>query len=351
MFRSNRRIFNRTRRNVRNKRRPRNNIFKRRIYNIRNSTVLKPRKTGYNNLALSFARRLIAYPSSGTKPSPDKPAPSSAWWLDKLQWFGSLALQLIGIFIAAAENDELDSNPTFAVVGAGTAILITPSTFLQSTSIASKKDDSVIVPFEQAKLSWIKATVTPVVDASVVGGSYVCAIIPLDADQSIADVPTDFERICLQPGSVIRPMSKPVSVSWSPTLQEHSFKWHRIGDTGEQQMHLCAFVIAFSDMALASADKGGANSKEYNPGKSGFEIYFDGQVVVRQPGISTFSPTLECSDPRVIKLLKYEREYFGKLSNVSWNNGFGTIKEDCIIEKVPRGRKISELSLSDLTLE
>lgn len=349
MFRQNRRIFNRNRRNVRNKRRPRNNVFKRRIYNIRNTAVHKPRKSGYNNLALSFARRLIAYPSSGSKPSPNKPAPQSSWWLDKLQWFGSLALQLIGIFIAAVEDEDTASS-SFAVTGAGTAILITPSTFLQSTSIASNHDNKVIVPFEQAKLLWVKATVTPVVDASVVGGSYVCAIVPLDADQSIADVPTDFERICLQPGSVIRPMSKPVSVSWSPTLQEHSFKWHRIGDTGEKSVHLCAFVIAFSDMALASADKGGSDSKEYNPAKSGFELYFDGQVTVRQPGISMFSPVLECSDPRVVKLLKYENEYYGRFSDVKWNNGIGNIDKSLLIEKMPRG-KVEELDLSQLVLE
>ncbi len=349
MYRSNRRLSNRNRRIVRNKRRPRNNIFKRRVYNIRNSTTHKPRKSGYNNLALSFARRFIAYPSSGAKPSPDKPAPKSAWWLDKLQWFGSLALQLIGIFIAAVD-DEKDA-PSFAITGAGTAIMISPSTFLQSTSIANNSQGRVMVPFEQAKLLWVKATVTPVVDASVVGGSYACALIPLDEDQSIADVPTDFERICLQPGSVIRPMSKPVSVSWSPTLQEHSFRWHRIGDTGEHKVHLCAFVIAFSDMALASADKGGTGSHEYNPGKSGFELYFDGQISVRQPGVSIFRPTIEHSDPTVVKILRYGETHYGRFSDVKWKHGFGSIKKEAIIEKIIDRERSDSLDLDDLTIE
>lgn len=349
MFRGNRRISHRNRRNVRNKRRPRNSIFKRRLYNLRNTTVFRPRKSGYNNLALSFARRFIAYPSSGVRPSPDKPVPKSAWWLDKLQWFGSLALQLIGIFIAAVGDDR--DSASFAVTGAGTAFLVTPSTFLQFTSVAGKSGNKVIVPFEQARLLWLKATVTPIVDASVVGGSYACALIPLDSNQSIADVPTDFERICLQPGSVIRPMSKPVSVSWSPTLQEHSFQWHRIGDSEESKSHICAFVIAFSDMALAAPDKGGKDSQEYNPGKSGFELYFDGQVAVRQPGYSIFPPTLQYSDPTVVKMLKYDDEYYGKFSDVDWNQGVGSISFTKVVEKVRTSRvRDREISLSDLTL-
>ncbi|CAH0731032.1 unnamed protein product, partial [Brenthis ino] len=265
MYRPARRIANRRRRVPRRACRPRGNFLNKRLFNIRNSAVFRPRRAGYNNLALNFARRFLAYPSSGVKTSPDKPAPQSSWWLDALQWTGSLALQLIGIFLAGVEGETAAH---FAITGAGTAIPISPRDLLVTTAIASRADNEseIRVPFEQAKIMWLKATVTPVVDASVVGGSYACALIPMDSHQSKADLPTDFDSIMRQPGSVIRPMHKPVSVSWSPTIQEHSLKWHVIGDTDEDAMHCVAFVIAFSDMALAKAGAGGTSSKEYYPG-------------------------------------------------------------------------------------
>ncbi|CAH0730428.1 unnamed protein product, partial [Brenthis ino] len=302
MYRQARRVAGRRRRTPRRNRRARGNYLSKRIFNIRNSAVFRPRKPGYSNLALSFARRLIAYPSSGAKPLPDKPAPDSSWWLDKLQWFGSLALQLVGVFLAA-EKSALSLN--FAITGAGTCFPITTRTLLTTTPIATRHGDDVMVPFEQAKILWIKATVTPIVDASIV-------------------------------------------VSWSPTLQEHSVKWHSLGDQGEEVPKCVAFVLAFSDMALAKADRGGLDSKEYNPGKSGFEMYLDGQVAVRQPGVSYFKPDLEYSDPTMIKVLSHGDYKYARLEDVEWNNGFGSIDKKNLVHALS-AREV--LSLENLAID
>lgn len=309
------------------------------LVRLRPRTTLKPRGPSYNSLSIQCFRRFVAYPSSGVKPAPDKPAPKSSWWLDKLEWYGSLALQLLGTFISNAENDE----PAFAVTGAGTQIYITPAFLLFNTAIASTSGNDVSIPFEQARVTWVRITVNPIVDSSVRGGSYVGVLAPIEPGTLKSDVANSFDKLCLQPGAVVRPMTKPLSLTWSPTAHEYSTLWHQIGDTKEQpQSRIAVFSMAFSDMALAKADPGGKSSLEYNPGKSGFELYIEGCVLVRRPGTSVLDANNihQYADPTIIAVHGHHRQQLIPFSDVEWKDGLATFQPPLSID-----------DLDELTLE
>lgn len=340
------RRFNSRRRNFRRRRtnfnRRNNNIFKRKVQRVSNRPYIKPRNAGFGNVATNITRRLIAYPSSGVKPSPEKPAPDSSWWLDGLSWLSSVALQLLGVFVSLVDED--DKKIKFYLTGAGTRIEVDSGFILQSCSLAINQRTNIHIPFEQYRLLWIRFVITPIVDVSKRGGSYACAIVPLDYNGSVNDVDIDFDNVMRQPGSVIRPIDKPCSVSWSPSVLEYGLRWHDIKD--KQDPPMCVFVISFSDLALKDPDEGGTSSAEYNPSKAGFEIIVESRVEVRRYGLTERNVTLRYSDPSVISLRGLDRKCEVLFSSVKWNKGLGVIENEDDIINVVRDSRSSEGSCS-----
>lgn len=298
---------NRTTRNI--------NIFKRRVQNVSNRPTLKPRRPTFGNLAISTIRRLIAYPAKKTK-----------WWIDELTWKDNLPMQLHAVN-AGAKN---------YVVGCGSTILFSTSTLLAPSPICVNAADKKLIGFEQARILFIRATVTPIVNLSDRSGVFACAIVPLDNDEQAEDASNDFHILSLQPNSVVRPMTRPISVSWSPTLQEHSFQWEDI----KKDKSVCALMVAFSDMALATADTDGS---EYNPAKAGFEIIIECRLEVRRPGTAEVSEKVKMTDSRVVQIKAGDARLFHHFDDVetSLSGGF-TVKEGAA--------KIVEYGFHNLTL-
>lgn len=317
--RSNRR--NRNRRNTRNN----SNIFKTKAQRVSNRPFIKPRRAGFGTIATNTTRRIVAYPSSGVKPNKKTPAPASSWWLDKLDWFASLALQLLGVFLNIGdENTE-----KFCLTGAASCLMVNSSFVLQSspfsTVISGKQFN---IPFEQYRIVWIKFYINPIVDLSRRGGSYACAVIPLDDNAKSSDIAIDFESVLKQPGSLVKPIDRASSVSWSPNLLEYGMRWHDLS----ANKAVCAFVISFSDLALNNPDYGGTSSEEFTPQKAGFELIVESRVEVRRPGVSTLDSDMIYSDPTIIKINGSERSGFVSFSDVTWRAGVGHISPENLIQ-------------------
>lgn len=339
------------RRNLRRRRsssRPSNNIFNRKVQRVKNRPYIKPRRPGFGNVTTNITRRLMAYPSSGVQPKPDQPAPKSSWWLDSLSWLSSVALQLIGVFLAGYENPH-DGQVKFCVTGAATRIAIDSGFILQSSPLAISQNTNIHIPFEQYRVLWLRFVVTPIVDVARRGGSYACAIIPLDYSSTIKDVDIDFDSVIRQPGSVIRPIDKPCSVSWSPSILEYGLRWHDIANKGDPPM--CVFVISFSDLALNKADVGGKQSDEYCPQKAGFEIMFESRVETRRPGLVERNVTMNYSDPTVIKLIGLNRRSEVLFSSVKWDKGLGVVNDTDLIDIYDRHSEGSSCSGEKISLD
>lgn len=305
--RSNRRPFRTTRFN---------SIFKRRVQNVSNRSVLKPRRSTYGNLAISTIRRLIAYPTRKSK-----------WWIDELTWKDNLPMQLHAAN-AGSKN---------YTVGCGSTILLSTATLLSPSPICVNASGKKYIGYEQARIVFVRATVTPIVNLSDRSGLFACAIVPIDKDEQTSDASNDFHQLSLQPNSVVRPMNRPISVSWSPTLQEHSFQWEDI----KINRNICAFMVAFSDMALTEADNDGS---EYNPAKAGFEIIIETRLEVRRPGTAEVTDRFQFSDPRIVQVFNGRRKSYCHFDDVELSSTGGfTIKSGAT--------KIVEYDFENLTID
>lgn len=291
-------------------------IFKRRVQNVSNRPTLKPRRSTFGNLAVSTIRRLIAYP-----------ARQNGWWIDELTWKDNLPMQLHAVN-AGSKNYS---------VGCGSTILFSTAMLLAPSPICVNTSKSRLIGFEQARIMYIRATVTPIVNVSDRSGVFACAIVPIDNDEKVEDASNDFHQLSLQPNSVVRPMTRPISVSWSPTLHEHSFQWEDI----KNERKICALMVAFSDMALTDADK---NGSEYNPAKAGFEILIESRLEVRRPGTSKVDDRVQSTDSRIVQIRSGNQKIFHHFNDIeqSPSGGF-TIKEGAA--------KIVEYDFENLTLK
>lgn len=291
------------------------NIFKRRVQNVSNRPNLKPKRATFGNLTINTIRRLIAYPARKTK-----------WWIDELVWKDNLPMQLHTV---SAGGNKLYT------VGCGSTILLSTATLISTSPICVNTQGRKLIGYEQARIMYVRATVTPIVNASDRSGLYVSAIVPIDNDETVQDASNEFYQLTQQPNSVVRPMTRPMSVSWSPTLQEHSFQWEDI----KTKKNVCALMIAFSDMALTSADTDGS---EYNPAKAGFEILIESRIEIRRPGTSTVSEVFQFSNPRIVQVkIERGREYYHFDDLELGQGGFST-KENA--------DKITELGFECLAL-
>lgn len=339
MYRRNRNSARRTGRRGRSGRNTRRNIniFKTKVQKVSNRPYIKPRKSGFGTIATNITRRIISYPSSGVQPSKRTPAPKSSWWLDRLDWFASLALQLIGVFLNIAEEENVEK---FCLTGAATRLMINPAFVLQAAPYSTISGKTISVPFEQFRIIWIKFYVNPIVDLSRRGGSYACAVIPVDDGGNADDIAIDFDSVLKQPGSLVKPIDRASSVSWSPDILEYGLRWHDI----RAEKPVCAFVISFSDLALNNPDYGGISSEEFTPQKAGFEIMVESRVEVRRPGVSSMSGEMICSDPSIIRVNGLSRSGYVNFSDVIWREGTGHVLTENVVQDYSDNQSILSLN-------
>jgi hypothetical protein len=248
-----------------------------------------------------------------------------------LKWFGSIALQLAGVFISASDPNLKKRNvkASFAITGCGTSIAIGPSDLLAFTAVASASDTPKVrnCPYEQARIKWVRAHIYPSADLGRRGGFYAAALVPIDRDFEkvvIEEITHDFELLAMQPGAVVRPITQAISISWSPTVLEQGMQWTDIGPDSANSGNLnptCVLAIAYSDLAIddkASSTSG--SREEYVPSRSLIEIHLEGQVDVRRPGLSTIMSALTYSDSTKVRVKDYDSIYSIPHSRVTWNN-------------------------------
>lgn len=304
------RINRRPRRNFVN-----SNVFKRRVQNVSNRPVLKPRKSTFGNLTFNTFRRLIAYPAKKDK-----------WWLDELEWDDSLPMQL---------HSTKAGSKTY-VVGCGSTVLFSLSDLLSTAPICCHNNHDIFVGYEQARIMFVRFTVTPIVNVSDRSGVFACGVAATSVEETVADASNDFRVLSQQPNSVVRPMTRPISVSWSPTLQEHAIQWELI----QSAKPVCALMIAFSDLALIKADTDGS---EYNPAKASFEILVESRVEVRRPGTAKLTRKLTYSDPRLMQIRRKDHLEYVSLDDVIPDTAGYILKEGAV--------KVVEFDLNNLAIE
>lgn len=303
------RVNRRPRRNLTN-----SNVFKRRVQNVSNRPVLKPRKSTFGNLTFNTFRRLIAYPAKKSK-----------WWLDELEWHDSLPMQL----------HTVKAGTKAYVIGCGSTVLFTLSSLLSTAPICCHNNQDIFVGYEQARIMFIRFTVTPIVNVADRSGVYACGIAATSIDETVADASNDFRILSQQPNSVVRPMTRPISVSWSPTLQEHAIQWEPI----QGSKPVCALMIAFSDLALTKADTDGS---EYNPAKASFEILVESRIEIRRPGTSKLTNKLVHSNPRLMQIRRKDHLEYVSLDDVDPDTTGYTLREGAV--------KIVEFDLDNLAI-
>jgi hypothetical protein len=142
---------------------------------------------------------------------------------------------------------------------------------------------------------------------------------------AVDDVPHDFELLALQPGAVVRPITEPISVSWSPTVLEQGNQWTDLGVdvTGKASgiNPACVLAIAYSDLAIDDKSDASTSQEEYVPSRSLIELHLEGQVDVRRPGLSNIAAPMTYSDSTLIQVRDHDSTYSIPYDAVSWNAG------------------------------
>lgn len=309
-------------------------VFRRRVQMVSNKPAMRPRPPGFNNLAISCVRRLISYPSSGVKPDPNKPTPASSWWLDSLKWSGSVALQLLGLFLTSINRKDPKA-AQFAITGCGASIAFSPSDLLAYSPVAvGASDGKANCPFEQGRIIWIRAHISPSPDLGQRGGFYAAAFVPVQAEAGkivIGEVAHDFDLLAVQPGSVIRPVTSPMSVSWSPTLMEQGAQWRNLGisASGGNDNTSVVLALAFSDMAT---DKAPTPQDEYRPARALMECHIDGRVEVRRPGYVQIQRSITYTDPTKVSVSLEGVKYAIPHEHITWEGGIGRVNSRSLNE-------------------
>jgi hypothetical protein len=271
-------------------------------------TTSRPKTAGYQNLnASSSLRRPAAYPTSGTKHDPKNLAPPSPWWLDGLNWFGFIALQFAGVFLMT--SNKRNAKATFSITGCGTSIAVFSSDLFACSAICSSPNDNTAWnhPYHHARILWVRAHLHPSAYLGKRGGFYAVAMVPVQCVMEgvvVDDVPYEFELLALQPGAIVRPVTDPISVDWSPDYQ-----WTDFGDATEKASGTnpaCVLAIAYSDPATDDDSGISTDQEEYVPTCSLIKLHLEGQVAVRRPGLLDTAASMIYSDGSLIQVRDHD---------------------------------------------
>lgn len=246
------------------------------------NTRTHPRRSATNVQNIGVHRRLAVYPKT-----------ASASWLDKLAWYGSIALKLFTLITGV--NDDLEAETK--THGAGTTMLLGPSDFAavcpSSSLVYTSKDKEImalrVLPYERGSLGKVTIKIVPSVDLSNRGGMYAAVVCPLDVNSTAtksspdyADryVP-DYDQIIKNPRAVMAPSTKPITLSFygdkTPRIFTCFWKSESNGYTNAYPTH--AVMIAFSSLATEERNI----DADYSPSRSLFEVHIRADLRLHEP--------------------------------------------------------------------
>lgn len=230
---------------------------------------------------LRVHRRCAVYPKTTT-----------ASWLDKLSWFGSIALRIFSTIYGV--TDDLDA--TTVITGAGTTILLGPGDFaaasIAAAPVFTATDREVqacrAIPFERCALRHLKIRIVPAVDLGSRGGMYAACIIPVDSQDAnfmqsdiVNKYSPDFDSIIKNPASRMAQVTQPLTLNISRRTRPVDVRVNGWTDTAGwmNAYPQYALIIAYSDLATNTA---GAET-HYRPASSLFEVHMTGDIVLFEP--------------------------------------------------------------------
>lgn len=241
-----------------------------------------------NNQSLRVHRRLALFPQT-----------DAAGWLQKLSWFGSVALKLFALAIGITDDLKAET----VITASGSTMILGPGDFATHSAFATAVTTSVndkevkvlkTFPFERYSLTSIHAKIVPSADIQVRGGMYAALLIkidPLDAQfimesKSPGDLldkySCKYDDIIKHPKAIMAPVHQPLNVRLTTNSAPRNIRIAWLSDYfGYANAYPCAALcVAFSDLASSQ----GQVSANYSPAKSLFEVHLNGQVAFHEPG-------------------------------------------------------------------
>lgn len=238
-------------------------------------------KRSTNSQHLKVHRRCAVYPKT-----------KNSTWLDKLSWYGSIALKIFRTIYGV--TDTLD--PVTAITGSGTTIMLGPGDFA-SASIAGAQvftstDREVVacraIPFERGTIRRMKIRVVPSVDLGARGGMYAACVVPVDAVDSaiqlgdfVKKFDPNFNSIVKNPSARMAQVTEPLTLHISSRARPTDIRltaWDAtLGWVNAFPQY--ALMIAYSDLATNTA----STETHYAPASSLFEVHLTGDLVLFEP--------------------------------------------------------------------
>lgn len=232
-------------------------------------------------------RRLVVYPKK-----------TSATWLDKLAWFGSVALKLFQLI----SNVTDDLKAITVTIASGATILLGPLDFAAvcpaAASVYTSTDREVqalrSLPYERASLPSLSVRIVPAIDVASRSGMYAAVLIPCDeVAQAISrdKVPAnrfiaDYDNIIKHPNAVLAPATRSITLRLNRFRPPHNILPYWTEADGYQNLYpTYALLIGFSSLAAPSTSV----EDEYAVGRALFEVHLTGHLVLSEPGTVSVS--------------------------------------------------------------
>lgn len=291
---------------------------------------------GGNRQTLRVHRRLALFPET-----------DSSQWLQKLSWFGSVALKLFSLAIGVSDDLRAES----VITSSGSTMILGPGDFATHSAFATAvtsdvSDREVMVlksfPFERLSMSFLKAKIVPSADIQVRGGMYAALLIKIDSSDAeiilrsgspgnlLDKYSCKYDDIIKHPMAKMAPVHQPLVVQLAVSSQPRNI---RVDWTSSYYGYLNAYpcaalCVAFSDLA-ASQGQVGSN---YTPAKSLFEVHLEGNISFHEPGdlVTKHNETTtsqSASTPKIFSTQskKLQVDIFGK--SYQSDDGYVDLKE------------------------
>lgn len=235
--------------------------------------------------SMAVHRRLAVYPKT-----------SGLTWLDKLSWFGGIALKLFTMVVGVTDSLEAETKNT----AAGSAIFLGPMDFAavcaSASSVYTSKDREVqalkVIPYERISLSRIQVKIVPSVDAGSRVGMYAAVLHPidtltLDADRGEAWYDSwtskfnpNYDEIIRHPRAVLAPTTRSVTlnVNTGKAYRALQAAWSD-AEGYHNRFPTHVLMIAFSSLAAESSRV----ADEYAPSRALFEVHLRGSLNLQEP--------------------------------------------------------------------
>lgn len=214
-------------------------------------------------------------------------------WLDRLSWFGSLALKLLTIAIATSDKNSvlLYASGGFGAwdFTIGDLLIDTPLTF--DTNNRGFKQ----VGYRQARINWIRCNILPSVEVANRGGNVAIAFYSLGLFSGADDMSSQdkilnasYEAILTLPNAKEFSASRPIYLTYVPSDNDMNV-WYDLGTASYREEDLnnlqaraiVRLVIGMRDFSLTDNQ---SSMSAYALNIMNFEVQLQAEILLRNPG-------------------------------------------------------------------